>query len=189
MKWNNVKPDILATHINTVTTGWTAIDMVKLIDRTADCPLVIFPDDVHKKIIEHLKTEKVELGGLLVGSVVSFDDLNEGLVVVVIKDSIQSDDFNSTSVSLSMNPAVWQSANQLSTTETFVVGWYHSHPNLGAFFSGVDRKTQKDFFNSSYSLGLVIDPIRNEEKWFIGEDSIEVNSTNVRGDLDGLAMV
>jgi proteasome lid subunit RPN8/RPN11 len=189
MKWNNVKPDILASHINRVTAGWSAIDMVKLISHTTDCPLVIIPDQVHHKIMEQLKTKKVELGGLLVGNVISIDDLNEGLVVIVVKYAVQSDDFNSTSVSLSMNPTVWQSANQLSTTETFVIGWYHSHPNLGAYFSGVDRKTQKDFFNSPYNLGLVIDPIRNEEKWFIGEESIEVNSTKVKSGLDGLAMV
>ncbi|MCY1311905.1 hypothetical protein D9M70_622700 [compost metagenome] len=70
-----------------------------------------------------------------------------------------------------------------------MVGWYHSHPNLGAFFSGVDRKTQKDFFNSNYNLGLVIDPIRNEEKWFISSESIEVNPNCVRGEIHGLTLV
>ncbi len=41
-----------------------------------------------------------------------------------------------------------------------VVGWYHSHPNLGAFFSGTDRATQRAFFNRPYSVGLVVDPVR-----------------------------
>lgn len=189
MKWNNVKPDITASNINKVTVGWSAIDMVELISQTTDCPLVIFPDQVRQKIMKHLQSKMVELGGLLVGSVISIDDLNEGLVFVVIRDSIESNDFDSTSVSLSMSPTVWQAANKESNYETFVVGWYHSHPNLGAFFSGVDRKTQKDFFNSAFNLGLVIDPIRNEQKWFIGPDSIEVNPTSVRNELYGLAMV
>ncbi len=189
MKWNNVKPDITAFHVNEVTTGWSAIDMAKLITATADCPLVVIPDYVRQKIMAHLKTRKVELGGLLVGSVVSIDDLNEGLTIIVITDSVESKDFDSTSVSLSMSPSVWQSANKSSDAKTFVVGWYHSHPNLGAFFSGVDRKTQKDFFNSNYNIGLVIDPIRNEEKWFISSDSTEINPNNVRRELDGLALV
>lgn len=189
MKWNNVKPDITALHVNVVTPGWSAIDMAKLIAVTADCPLVVIPDYVRQKIMAHLKTKKVELGGLLVGSVVSIDDLNEGLITIVITDSVESKDFDSTSVSLSMSPSVWQSANKSSDAKTFVVGWYHSHPNLGAFFSGVDRKTQKDFFNSNYNLGLVIDPIRNEEKWFISSDSIEINPSYVRRELDGLALV
>lgn len=189
MKWNNVKPDITASHINEVITGWSAIDMAKLINSTKDCPLIIFPDHVRQKIIAHLKTKKVELGGLLVGSVASIDDLNEGPTIIVIIDSVESKEFDSTSVSLSMSSSVWQSANKCSNAKTFVVGWYHSHPNLGAFFSGVDRKTQKDFFNSTYNIGLVIDPIRNEEKWFIGPDSIEVIPSYVRSELYGLAMV
>jgi proteasome lid subunit RPN8/RPN11 len=189
MKWNNIKPDIKACHINNITGGWSAIDIVKLISKTSDYPLVIIPENIRKKILAHLKTRKVELGGLLVGSVVSLDDLNEGLTAIIINDSIESHEYDSTSVSLSMNPKVWQSASQISNDINFVVGWYHSHPNLGAFFSGVDRKTQKDFFNSAYNLGLVIDPIRNEEKWFISSDSIEVQSTNIRSELNGLAVV
>lgn len=189
MKWNNVKPDIVPKHINEVAMRWSAIDVAKLISSTEDFPLIIFPDHVRQKIMAHLKTKKVELGGLLVGSVVSVDDLNEGIVIISINDSVESKNFESTSVSLSMSPSVWQSANKISDAITFVVGWYHSHPNLGAFFSGVDRKTQKDFFNLNYNLGLVIDPVRNEEKWFISSESIEVNPNNVRSKIDGLALV
>lgn len=186
MKWNNVKPDITASHINEVVTGWSAIDLAKLVISTQKCPLIVFPDQVRQKIMIHLKTKNVELGGLLVGSVVSVNDLADGLTIIVITDSFESKDFDSTSVSLSMSPSVWQSANKSSNAKNFVVGWYHSHPNLGAFFSGVDRKTQKDFFNSNYNLGLVIDPVRNEEKWFISANSIEVSPNNVKGKLDNL---
>jgi|TARA_B100001964_G_C14113229_1_gene544856 proteasome lid subunit RPN8/RPN11 len=189
MKWNDVEPDISEVCINELTTGWSAIDVVSLVSTTKETPFVILPDHVREKIINHLQSKNVELGGLLVGSVISIDDLNDGLIAIVIKESVASHDFDSTSVSLSMNPTVWQSANQIGNAKTFVVGWYHSHPSLGAFFSGVDRKTQKDFFNSAYNLGLVIDPIRNEEKWFIGGESIAVNSSNVRSDLNGLAVV
>lgn len=189
MKWNNVKPDITSSQINEVVIGWSSIDLAKLVSSTSDCPLVIFPDKVRHKIMDHLRTRPVELGGLLVGRVVSFDDLIDGLAMIIITDSFESKDFDSTSVSLSMSPSVWQSANKSSNTKNFVIGWYHSHPNLGAFFSGIDRKTQKDFFNSNYNLGLVIDPVRNEEKWFISADSIEINPENVRGELNGLALV
>lgn len=188
MKWNNVKPDISARHINEVITGWSAIDLANLITSTSGSPLIICPDQVHQKIIVHLCKKEVELGGLLVGSVISIDDLSDGLIAIVITDSFASKDFNSTAVSLSMNPSVWQSANKSSNKKTFVVGWYHSHPNLGAYFSGVDRKTQKDFFNSSYNLGLVIDPVRKEEKWFISSDSIEVPKNNIKSTLDGVIL-
>ena len=57
-----------------------------------------------------------------------------------------------------------------------VVGWYHSHPNRGAFFSGTDRRTQRALFTQSYSIGLVIDPVRGEEAWFWGPDSIPLSA-------------
>ena len=55
--------------------------------------------------------------------------------------------------------------------ERQVIGWYHSHPDLGAFFSATDRHTQSAFFPHPYSLGWVLDPIRNEQAWFIGASS------------------
>ena len=57
-----------------------------------------------------------------------------------------------------------------------VVGWYHSHPNLGAFFSGTDRYNQKANFNSFFHVGVVIDPVRDEKAAFTGQDSTEVRS-------------
>lgn len=64
---------------------------------------------------------------------------------IEIKDAIASQVFDSSSVSLSMTPEVWQNANQLCNDNTFVVGWYHSHPNLGAFSAALIEKHKKIF--------------------------------------------
>jgi proteasome lid subunit RPN8/RPN11 len=53
-----------------------------------------------------------------------------------------------------------------------VVGWYHSHPGLGAFFSHTDRRTQQAFFAHAYSVGWVVDPLRGESAWFVGPRSL-----------------
>lgn len=189
MKWNELEPDIKAKSLGTIVRKWSFIDAISLISETNDLPLIIMNDEVRSKIYVHLKTKRVELGGLLLGSVISSCDLEDGITVVSISDAVASRDFNSTSVSLSMNSGVWQHATEISDESTFVVGWYHSHPNLGAFFSGTDRSTQANFFHHPYSLGLVVDPIRNEEKWFLGADSIEVNPQRVKGNLNGMALV
>lgn len=55
-----------------------------------------------------------------------------------------------------------------------IVGWWHTHPDLGAFFSGTDRHTQERAFRSPWHLGLVIDPIRGELALFSGPDSLDV---------------
>lgn len=174
MKWNNVKSELIPIPMNDLFHKWSLIDIIKVITYTKEQPIVILPQSIKSRILEHLNTAKVELGGLLLGSVTSTNSLNDGLITIEINDIVESFDYVSTSVSLTMNPDVWKNASKNSNNRKFVVGWYHSHPNLGAFFSGTDRKTQKDFFNHPYSLGLVIDPIRNEEKLFIGSDSKEV---------------
>ena len=79
-----------------------------------------------------------------------------------------------------MGTEIWTDVNKKTTIDnSIVVGWYHSHPNLGAFFSSTDRYTQKHFFNHDYNLGLVIDPIRNEKKYFLNSNSKELNEKRV----------
>jgi len=189
MKWNNLKPDISAIPLEVMIQHWSVFDVLKLLNATRTTPLVVMVDSVRSKIMEHLSSRKVELGGLLVGNVISSTDLEDGIVAINITNAIASCDFDSTSVSLSMSADVWQLANKLNDNTSFVVGWYHSHPNLGAYFSGTDRKTQKDFFNNEYSLGLVIDPIRKEECWFKGANSSEVSLKHVIRSTNGVAVV
>ena len=142
MKWENVTPDIQAQPVGHLVKGWSALDVLNLMAREGNTPLILISDDVKAKIVAHLSTKRVELGGLLIGSVYSHGSLEEGITSIEVKDAVASQVFDSSSVSLSMTPEVWQSANKLCDENTFVVGWYHSHPNLGAFFSGTDRKTQ-----------------------------------------------
>jgi proteasome lid subunit RPN8/RPN11 len=75
-----------------------------------------------------------------------------------------------------METEVWNRASGLLQSGLMVVGWYHSHPNLGVFFSGIDRATQSAFFNHPYALGLVVDPIRKERKCFFGGASEELEN-------------
>ena len=43
-----------------------------------------------------------------------------------------------------------------------MIGWYHSHPNYGAWLSGIDVSTQKSMQTIGPTLAIVIDPIRTE---------------------------
>lgn len=57
-----------------------------------------------------------------------------------------------------------------------MVGWWHTHPNLGAFFSGTDRSTQAAAFQKPWNVGVVIDPVRIELAIFSGAESSEVKT-------------
>ncbi|CAM4086472.1 Mov34/MPN/PAD-1 family protein [Vibrio neonatus] len=189
MKWIDRKPDISAKSVTEFLSGLSVLPVLDLLSSSVESPHVLISDSVRKTVMEHISSNRTESGGLLIGEVFSLDDLNSGVVAVSITKAVPSQDFDATSVSLSMGPAVWDIARSYVTKHRFVVGWYHSHPDLGAFFSGTDRKTQAEFFNQEYHLGLVIDPVRDEELWFVGKDSLTIPFSHVWGGLSELAMV
>jgi proteasome lid subunit RPN8/RPN11 len=45
--------------------------------------------------------------------------------------------------------------------ELRIVGWYHSHPGFGVFYSEHDRFIQRHFFSGEGQLGIVVDPQRS----------------------------
>ena len=47
-----------------------------------------------------------------------------------------------------------------------IVGWYHSHLDIGCFMSPTDIATQNGLFGGECGFALVIDPVRKEMKVF-----------------------
>jgi len=47
-----------------------------------------------------------------------------------------------------------------------IVGWYHSHLDIGCFLSPTDIATQNGMFGGECGFALVIDPVRKEIKAF-----------------------
>ncbi len=47
-----------------------------------------------------------------------------------------------------------------------IVGWYHSHLDIGCFMSPTDIATQNGLFGGECGFALVIDPVRKEMKIF-----------------------
>ncbi|RXJ98693.1 hypothetical protein CRV02_13155 [Arcobacter sp. CECT 8989] len=177
MNWVDVESDIIRRNYSTLNNQLTLNEILKTI--TSSDPIIIFPTYIYEKILTHLKSDlTTELGGILTGNF--FVDDDDKIKIIKIEDAVESRNYSSTGVSLSMNSDIWNDVNKINDkNNSIVIGWYHSHPNLGAFFSATDRYTQKHFFNNDYSLGLVIDPIREEEKYFLNKDSIEVCSKRV----------
>lgn len=63
-----------------------------------------------------------------------------------------------------------------------LLGWYHSHPGHGIFFSDTDRDNHSGY-GRDYQFGLVIDPVRGEEGIFQGPQMQRVEPTIVSVDL------
>jgi proteasome lid subunit RPN8/RPN11 len=122
-------------------------------------------------VLRHLGSHDEEQGGLLLGEVYADGATASGSRVVHVTQAVAATDFASTGVSLRMASGVWQDARSRLGADELVVGWYHSHPGLGAFFSHTDRRTQRGFFPHPYSVGWVLDPLGGESAWFVGPES------------------
>ena len=180
MQWSEQPSDIIHNSIADWPGQLTILELCKLFQSKSCIPLVAFQEDVEKSISDHVGSIKTELGGLLIGKVYMLPEPQSNRIALIeITNSISSEVYESTRVSLKMDTDLWNKARDHLDESSIVVGWYHSHPDLGAFFSGTDRRNQAAAFHHSYSLGLVVDPIRNEKKWFIGPNSLEVPEARI----------
>jgi len=173
--WKELEPDI---KIGTLSQALRRLDCRSALRATANLMLgarIYALRSCVETVMSHVGSDKKEVGGLLLGQVWQQDvktrSPTEALITLV--EAVPSVDYRNSSVSLEMGTDVWSRVNQRQSAEKIVVGWYHSHPNLGAFFSGTDRRTQRSFFNHHYSMGWVIDPFREEQRIFVGRDSEE----------------
>lgn len=175
MKWIELKSDIM---IGSLTEAIRELDCLSAIRVTANLMLGIRLYVVRgcfTTVMDHVKSDHKEVGGLLLGRVWEHNlptQKASGPMVVLV-DAVPSRVYRNSSVSLEMSTEIWGRINERTSDHLIVAGWYHSHPNLGAFFSETDRRTQRAFFSHPYSVGWVIDPFRHEEKVFVGKDSEE----------------
>jgi hypothetical protein len=124
--------------------------------------------------LRHVRGSALERGGLLVGSPIALGDAAGPIALVHVTAAIGGSEDNATTLSLRMGTEVWTRANARAREGEVVVGWFHSHPGIGAFFSDTDRRTQAAFFAQPYSLGWVIDPVRGEDAFFLGSQARSV---------------
>lgn len=59
-----------------------------------------------------------------------------------------------------------------------VIGWYHTHPGMGAFLSRTDLRTQQLYFQSPWQVAVVIDPVVHETRCFSGAGGVNVPENN-----------
>lgn len=181
MRWEEQTPDVTFGTLENWDQEFTVLELCSLLAESKQAPFISLQKKIRQNVLDHLSSKKTELGGLLLGKVFRLTSNPLSRVALIeVSDSLKSEDFDSTGVSLTMDTEIWDRARTLIGDDAIIVGWYHSHPDLGAFFSGTDRHTQASVFYHDYSLGLVVDPIRKEEKWFVGPSSNEVPAKQIR---------
>ncbi len=132
---------------------------------------VFISEQAVRAIREHLLADpERELGGVLVGEFCKF---GRGYFIQV-NDIIRAEMAESTGISLTFTHEAWEQVHaQLAQrySRERIVGWYHSHPGLGAFLSKEDEFIHQHYFADSYQIAMVVDSKLGE--WAIFEWSQE----------------
>ena len=129
---------------------------------------------------------------LLVGTVIPVGDP----IHVDVRAAIPADGAVGRAAAWHLTPAAWAHVSHILASRhpgLHVVGWYHSHPGMGCFFSSVDRATHRNFLPNPWNLGVVGDPVATRAPydrgprrpvpvgatpflWFLGADAVPIDA-------------
>ncbi|NEQ72774.1 MAG: hypothetical protein F6K23_06635 [Okeania sp. SIO2C9] len=134
---------------------------------------------ITKTAVKHLtghlgSNTTVEQGGILFGN--AYEDPQYG-IYVEIKSAVAAPSTIGTGAHLEFTSDSWQGIMDYAKTthpQENIVGWYHSHPNLGVFMSGTDMNTQRAFFHHPWCVSIVCDPVRRKIGYFLGKNAESV---------------
>ncbi|MFO7664526.1 MAG: Mov34/MPN/PAD-1 family protein [Chloroflexota bacterium] len=106
-----------------------------------------------------------ELGGALLGHAYRY---NSG-VVVEVKAALPALNADHGPVHFTFAADSWPKLQQDRATHYAnldIIGWFHTHPDLGVFYSSDDVIVHSAAFTLPWHVGLVVDPIRQEAAFF-----------------------
>ncbi|HSM56520.1 MAG TPA: Mov34/MPN/PAD-1 family protein [Candidatus Sulfomarinibacteraceae bacterium] len=133
---------------------------------------------LHPSAIEAIRAHTLsdnssEVGGVLLGEAYAHHD--KVYVEVTAALPVVSDDYGP--IHFTFNADAWSQAHRDKASrfpELDIVGWFHTHPGLGVFFSADDVVVHSAAFVMPWHVALVIDPSHAETAvfgWVGGEIS------------------
>lgn len=122
-----------------------------------ELPVVLIRKEVLHQMYQHAASETHhEVGGYLIGFPAK--DEKTGVTVTYIEKAIKAI-YESSPTHVTMLPVSFNDVeNTRQKDGTILVGWYHSHPRLGIFLSGTDKRNYKDYHHEDYQIAIVVDP-------------------------------
>ncbi|MBM7866823.1 hypothetical protein GTO89_04255 [Heliobacterium gestii] len=117
-------------------------------------------DKAFNDVSEYVGKSNHEAGGLLLGDV--FFQERSGILGALVRVDTFLPALNAEPVhtSLKLTEADWKEWERLRklAPKLQVLGWVHSHPGCGLFFSGQDLTIQQEYFSRPWHIGWVVDP-------------------------------
>lgn len=117
----------------------------------------LLSDALAEMLVHGREEQDHEVGGFLLGDWVA-DTHRQGAVAREIAPALLTE---SSRVHVTFTHETWTDINarlELYPAGTRIVGWYHTHPGFGPFYSAHDRFIHEHFFADARHLGIVLDP-------------------------------
>lgn len=143
----------------------------------------LFSVYIKESILNHIKdlsrNSDREIFGYLIGLILKWKN-NKYIIIkeqIYIENTVRSNKFNTSQIegTAGKYEKEFQKVKHNIKNENLrIVGWWHSHIDLGCFLSSTDIHTQEYFFPEPYQVALVIDPIRDEYKFFTLDKSSKI---------------
>lgn len=130
-------------------------------------------DHLCRSLIEHCGESNVhgrEVGGVLIGYRCERRGHASQEYRLVVTDLIRIESFDSSSAHICFTESAWARAEgklraRFAPEGKCRLGWYHTHPVQGIFFSTQDQNAHA-IFAEAYQFALVVDPRRMEAGLF-----------------------
>lgn len=117
-------------------------------------------EKVASEVHDVIRRSNVETGGVLLGDVF-FQEKQQGRLgaFVRVEAYLPARHIEIVHTSLKFSDATWEEWERMRVAfrGLQIVGWVHSHPGCGVFFSGQDLINQQQYFPRPWQIGWVID--------------------------------
>lgn len=119
---------------------------------------VIVKSSAVEQFMQHAKSyPNLEIGGMLIGQY-HYDNEKKFVIIHKTIPANKGNSFQGAFVFTLESIIEINSIREENYPNLLTIGWYHSHPGFGVFFSGIDIHSHKTQFNLPFHIGIVIDP-------------------------------
>lgn len=129
-------------------------------------PVVLIHQTALLQIIAHSRSNLAcELGGALLGHTYRY----KSGIVVEVKAALPAMSADHGPVHFTFSADSWSRLHRDRATHYSnldIIGWFHTHPDLGVFYSSDDVVVHSAAFTLPWHVGLVVDPVRDEAAFF-----------------------
>lgn len=128
-----------------------------------DTPAIFISQEAYATINQHVSSNmRQEVGGILVGDVYLSPDNNRHYLIIEVAIVAKFTEAGGAHVTFTHDTweEIWHEMDQ-HFPEKRILGWYHSHPGMGVFFSGADMFVHSSFFSRFWQVALVCDPLKD----------------------------